>query len=138
MFNIHDARPGDIFRVDTGRGYCYGIVIARIKQLKEMGYQVVFLSNYSEFLMELNPEVLDFLPYMDGGLFSCHAKLIKPDPAIYQRLCEKCDLIPDEALFIDDNAANIEAAKRFGLHAIRFEGYEKSYGEVMRYLRETD
>ena len=41
-------------------------------------------------------------------------------------------------LFIDDNAANIEAAKRFGLHAIRFEGYEKSYGEVMRYLRETD
>ena len=89
-------------------------------------------------LMELNPEVLDFLPYMDGGLFSCHAKLIKPDPAIYQRLCEKCDLIPEEALFIDDNAANIEAAKRFGLHAIRFEGYEKSYGEVMRYLRETD
>lgn len=35
MFNIHDARPGDIFRADTGRGYCYGIVIARIKQLKE-------------------------------------------------------------------------------------------------------
>ena len=85
--------------------------------------------------MELNPEVLDFLPYMDGGLFSCHAKLIKPDPAIYQRLCEKCDLIPEEALFIDDNAANIEAAKRFGLHAIRFEGYEKSYGEIMDYLK---
>lgn len=105
-----------------------------IKQLKEMGYRVVFLSNYSEFLMELKPEVLDFLPYMDGGVFSCHVKLIKPDPAIYQALCEKCNLIPEESLFVDDNAANIESAKKFGLHAIRFEGYEKSYGEVMEYL----
>ena len=106
-----------------------------IKQLKEMGYQVVFLSNYSEFLMKLKPEVLDFLPYMDGGVFSCHVKLIKPDPAIYQVLCDKCNLIPEESLFVDDNAANIESAKAFGLHAIRFEGYEKSYGEVMEYLK---
>lgn len=109
-----------------------------IKQLKEMGYQVVFLSNYSEFLMKLKPEVLDFLPYMDGGVFSCHVKLIKPDPAIYQALCEKCNLIPEESLFVDDNAANIESAKKFGLHAIRFEGYEKSYGEVMEYLAERN
>ncbi len=109
-----------------------------IKQLKEMGYQVVFLSNYSEFLMKLKPEVLDFLPYTDGGVFSCHVKLIKPDPAIYQALCEKCNLIPEESLFVDDNAANIESAKKFGLHAIRFEGYEKSYGEVMEYLAERN
>ena len=109
-----------------------------IKQLKEMGYQVVFLSNYSEFLMKLKPEVLDFLPYMDGGVFSCHVKLIKPDPAIYQVLCDKCNLVPEESLFVDDNAANIESAKNFGLHAIRFEGYEKSYGEVMEYLAERN
>ncbi|MBR6614753.1 MAG: HAD family phosphatase [Lachnospiraceae bacterium] len=109
-----------------------------IKQLKEMGYQVVFLSNYSEFLMKLKPEVLDFLPYMDGGVFSCHVKLIKPDPAIYQVLCDKCNLVPEESLFVDDNAANIESAKKFGLHAIRFEGYEKSYGEVMEYLAERN
>lgn len=109
-----------------------------IKQLKEMGYQVVFLSNYSEFLMKLKPEVLDFLPYMDGGVFSCHVKLIKPDPAIYQVLCDKCNLVPEESLFVDDNAANIESAKKFGLHAIRFEEYEKSYGEVMEYLAERN
>ena len=115
--------------------YKHDYAIPWIKQLKEMGYKVVFLSNYSEFLMELKPEVLDFLPYLDGGLFSCHAKLIKPDPAIYQMLCEKCDLVPEESLFVDDNAANIESAKKFGLHAIRFEGYEKSYHEVMEYLK---
>lgn len=108
-----------------------------VKQLKEMGYQVVFLSNYSEFLMRIKPEVLDFIPYMDGGLFSCHAKTIKPEREIYEKLCEKCQLIPEECLFIDDNQANIAAAKEFGIHAIWFQGYEKSYDEVMDYLEEN-
>ena len=115
----------------------YDYAIPWIQELKTQGYQVLFLSNYSEFLMELNPGVLDFLPYMDGGLFSCHAKRIKPDPAIYAMLCEKYGLKPEEAVFIDDNAANIEAARQFGLHAIRFEGYEKNYEEVMKYLAEN-
>ena len=35
-----------------------------IKQLKEMGYQVVFLSNYSEFLMKLKPEMAAYFPAM--------------------------------------------------------------------------
>ena len=112
----------------------FDYAIPWVKQLKEMGYRVVFLSNYSEFLMRLKPEVLEFLPYMDGGVFSCHVKLIKPDPAIYAKLCETCDIKPEESLFVDDNAANIESAKAFGLHAIRFEGYEKSYEVVMEYL----
>ena len=114
----------------------YDYAIPWVKQLKEMGYQVLFLSNYSEFLMERKLEVLDFLPYMEGGLFSCHAKVIKPDRAIYEKLCEKYQLMPDECLFIDDNLANIEAAKAFGMHGIRFEGYEKSYDVVMEYLVE--
>ena len=107
-----------------------------IRELKEMGYQVLYLSNYGEFQMEKNPQVLDFVPLMDGGVFSCHVKLIKPDPAIYGILCEKYHLNPQECMFIDDNAANIAAAKEFGLQAVLFEGYEKSYGAIMDYLEE--
>ena len=114
----------------------YAYAIPWIRELKTQGYQVLFLSNYSEFLMEQNPEALNFLPHMDGGLFSCHAKVIKPNREIYAMLCEKYALDPAEAIFIDDNAANIEAAKQFGLHAVRFEGYEKNYGEIMKYLAE--
>lgn len=105
-----------------------------IRELKDMGYQVLYLSNYGEFQMEKNPQVLDFVPLMDGGVFSCHVKLIKPDPEIYRILCEKYDLDPQECMFIDDNAANIAAAKEFGLHAVLFEGYEKSYREIMEQL----
>ena len=86
--------------------------------------------------MERRPDVLDFLSMMDGGLFSCHAKLIKPDPEIYAMLCQNYALNPKECLFVDDSEANVKAAKNFGLHAIRFDGYEKSFDSVMNYLEE--
>lgn len=95
-----------------------------IKELKEKGYQVLFLSNYSKHVMQSKWEVLDFLPYMDGGVFSCLVKKIKPDPAIYRILLEKYHLNPAECLFVDDREDNIEAAKGVGMQGIVFEGPE--------------
>lgn len=108
-----------------------------IQDLKEKGYQVLYLSNYSNYLMRMKPEVLDFLPYMDGGVFSCDVKVIKPDKAIYSKICEKYDLNPSECVFIDDNQVNIEAANDFGIHGIWFEEYEKSYPDIMNYLEKN-
>ena len=73
-----------------------------IEEMKERGFSVYYLSNYSEHLMRANPSVLDFLPHMDGGVFSCYVNLIKPDPAIYRCLLEKYGLKAEECLFIDD------------------------------------
>ncbi len=108
---------------------------AWVQQLKASGYRVLFLSNYSQFLMDLKPEVLDFIPQMDGGIFSCHEKLIKPDSQIYQRLFERYGLNPQECLFIDDSRANIDSANKLGVHTVWFRGYETSYEEVMERLR---
>lgn len=102
-----------------------------VKELKAKGCGVYYLSNFFEYLMQEAPEVLDFIPYMDGGIFSCHEKITKPDPEIYRRLCTKYDLIPSECVFIDDSPANIESARKFGLNGVLFEGYEKAYSEVM-------
>lgn len=106
-----------------------------VKEMKDLGYRVYFLSNYSDFLIRGNPGVLDFLPLMDGGVFSHEAKLIKPDPAIYQKLCSDYALVPGECLFIDDTPVNIALAKQCGLHGFVFEDYEKSYPEIMEYLK---
>lgn len=97
-----------------------------IEDLKARDYRVYYLSNYSEHLMRANPEVLDFLPHMDGGVFSCYVKLIKPDPAIYQYLLGKYDLKAEECLFIDDREENIAAARELGMQAVRFENYEQA------------
>lgn len=101
-----------------------------IQALKARGYQVLFLSNYSRYIMDAKPEVLDFLPYMDGGVFSCDVRLVKPDPAIYQTICEKYALVPGECVFLDDNAANVQAARAFGINAILFTDYESANAEL--------
>ena len=107
-----------------------------IKELQEKGYRVYFLSNYSTYLIGENPEALDFTKLMDGGIFSCDVKLLKPDLAIYALLCERYSLTPSECLFLDDKPINVIAAKEFGMHAIVFEGYEKTRPLVDAYLEE--
>ena len=97
-----------------------------IRELKTRGYQVLYLSNYSRHTMEANPGVLDFLPYMDGGVFSCEVGAVKPDPAIYRILCDRYALVPEECVFLDDFAANVQAARDLGMKAILFESYEQA------------
>ena len=76
--------------------------------------------------MRANPSVLDFLPHMDGGVFSCYVNLIKPDPAIYRCLLEMYGLKAEECLFIDDREDNVVAARKLGIQAERFENYEQA------------
>jgi len=51
---------------------------------------------------------------------SAHVGLIKPDPAFYALACERFGLAPQDVLFFDDSAANIESARAFGFDAHHF------------------
>ena len=106
-----------------------------IQELKRMGLNVYYLSNYSAFSVAANPDVLDFIPYMDGGVFSFEVKAVKPEPEIYRCLCEKFGLKPEECLFTDDVPANVKGAQACGFHGIVFEGYENTYPLIMKALR---
>ncbi|MCR4782797.1 MAG: HAD family phosphatase, partial [Lachnospiraceae bacterium] len=77
-----------------------------IRDLKERGYQVLYLSNWSNKLRILAAQQLDFLPLLDGGVFSYKVKLIKPDHKIYETILEKYNLKPEECVFLDDNENN--------------------------------
>lgn len=106
-----------------------------IRQLKERGYKVYVLSNWSKPAYEANKDThLSFLEEMDGGLLSFKEGIIKPDKAIYQLLCDRYHINPKEAVFLDDNAANIEAAKEFGLNTIHFKNYQQAKKELEQYL----
>ena len=106
-----------------------------IQELKRMGLNVYYLSNYSAFSVAANPDVLDFIPYMDGGVFSFEVKAVKPEPEIYRCLCDKYGLKPEECLFTDDVPANVNGAQACGFQGIVFEGYEKTYPLIMKALR---
>ena len=106
-----------------------------IQELKRMGLNVYYLSNYSAFSVAANPDVLNFIPYMDGGVFSFEVKAVKPEPEIYRCLCEKYGLKPEDCLFTDDVPANVKGAQACGFQGIVFEGYEKTYPLIMKALR---
>ena len=106
-----------------------------VQELKRMGLNVYYLSNYSAFSIAANPDVLDFIPCMDGGVFSFEVKAVKPESEIYRCLCDKYGLKPEECLFTDDVPANVKGAQACGFQGIVFEGYEKTYPVIMKALR---
>ena len=52
-----------------------------------------------------------------GQFISCEMKLMKPSQACYQEVIRRIGLPAQEILFIDDNAANVDAARVSGLQA---------------------
>lgn len=108
-----------------------------LREVKALGYRVLFLSNYSHYLMDAAPHALDFLPETEGGIFSCDVHLCKPDEAIYRTITERYALNPGKCLFIDDNADNIAAARAFGLNAYLFTNYETDHDKIMALLAKS-
>ena len=106
-----------------------------IKELKERGYRVFILSNWSEptYHACLDNE-LDFLPLVDGAVFSFQEHVIKPDKKIFEIICERYDITPGEAVFLDDNEANVISSREFGLHTIHFKNYEQGRAELEELL----
>lgn len=83
-------------------------------------YRLYALTNWSAETWPTALELFDFLHHFEGVLVSGQAKLKKPDLRIYHLLFEKFDIIPEQALFIDDNLRNIKAAEEVGLNTIHF------------------
>lgn len=107
-----------------------------ITEVKEAGYQVLYLSNYSKHIMRGNPEALSFLPLMDGGIFSCDVHMVKPEREIYQKICDVYSLNPGECVFIDDHEENAAASRAFGFHTIHYVTFEQAYAELQKILAE--
>lgn len=117
----------DIHGMVTIREY----TIPWLQKLKEAGYQLYYLSNFSRKAEEECASSLIFMPYMDGGILSYQVKLIKPDPAIYQLLLDSYGLKPQESVFLDDTLVNVEAAEREGIHGIHFINKEQAEKELL-------
>lgn len=108
-----------------------------MRKLKEKGYGIYVLSNYSEELFTLHTERLPFWELVDGGVISYQIHQIKPDPPIYRHLMEKYQLKPEECIFFDDRAENTESARKLGMQAVTVEdGSEELLERELRKLLE--
>jgi putative hydrolase of the HAD superfamily len=101
-----------------------------VRQLKENGYRVYLLSNYSRMHFHREKKPYRFTRYVDGGVISYEVKHIKPEPEIYQILLEKYAIRPEDAVFLDDLEENLKAAKPFGFHTIQVKNHEQALADL--------
>ncbi len=92
--------------------------------LKEKGYRLFILSNYSEVLYQMHTEGLPFHELMDGEVISCRVKASKPDEAIYRHLLDEYNLVPQECLFLDDRPVNLAGAEALGIQTWQVQSEE--------------
>lgn len=100
---------------------CFPESVALLKKLKAGGLGIYGLSNWSWEKAEGLIKEYDFFKLFDGMVISGIEKVSKPDPKIYQILLNRYHLKAEECVFIDDNAANIQAADALGFYAIVFD-----------------
>ena len=63
----------------------------------------------------------DIFNYLQGIVVSGEEGIVKPDPALYDRLIKRYGLTAENTVFIDDSVINVEGAKNCGWQAILFE-----------------
>jgi len=88
--------------------------------LRRQGVRTYALTNFSAETYPLALARFPFLSDFDGTVVSGQEGVVKPAPAIYQRLLRRYSINPSRAVFIDDRLENVEAARRLGLHGIHF------------------
>ena len=103
-----------------------------LTRLKANGYRLYGLTNWSNVVYDVI-EKFDILSMMDDRLISSEELLIKPDVAIYNRLCEKFGLIKEECLFTDDRQINIDGARAAGMPAVLFTDARQYEEDLKKY-----
>lgn len=106
-------------------------VVELLLDMKKQGLRLYFLSNASLIAKEYLLSTYPFFSVFDGGLFSCDEKLLKPDTRIYQSLCSKYRLNPEECVFIDDKKENVITAEIVGMKGHLFVNAERIKDNIL-------
>jgi len=98
--------------------------VAILAELRRAGVACYGLTNFSAETFRPQRQRFEFLAWFDGIVVSGEEGVIKPDPRIFRILLERYRIVPEEAVFIDDNPANAAAAAALGIHGIHFRSPE--------------
>ena len=93
-------------------------------------YKIYALTNWSSETFPIALKQYDFLSWFDGVVVSGVEKMRKPSPEFYRVLLDRYQVNVAEALFIDDNKRNIDAAQLAGIDSIEFKNPEQLADEL--------
>lgn len=101
--------------------------LAYLDELRGRGYRTFLLSNTNPFVQSWaeSPQFCSAGRPLSSYLEKCYCSfevgIMKPDASIFQYMLDDAQIKPEETLFLDDSAANIEAAAAFGIQTLLVE-----------------
>jgi 2-haloacid dehalogenase len=107
-------------RWDEMSGPAIADTVQILVELQQRAVPTYALTNWSAETLPRVRHRYPFLEAFDGMLVSGEEGVIKPDPTIYLLLCERFGLRPEDTFFVDDSAANVDAAAAMGFTAHRY------------------
>jgi len=97
-------------------------------------YRTGIISNAWDDVRSTIKERWKMADAFDQIVVSAEVKIGKPDPRIFKLALENLGVAPEEAVFIDDFAHNIEGARAVGMHAIQFQTSEQIRADLDAFL----
>jgi len=88
-----------------------------IRSLKS-AYKIGALSDAWPDARVTNTRITDDL--FDVIVYSAEEGIKKPDPEIYRRTLARLDVMPTEAIYVDDSPNKVEGASQLGMHGLLF------------------
>ena len=107
------------------------IAIARIRQ---HGLRVAALTNNWAPEADAPTDAANLVPLFDVFVESSVEGLRKPDPKIYELVCERLCVAPEAAVFLDDIGSNLKTARQLGMTTIKVENPDTALEELQGLL----
>jgi 2-haloacid dehalogenase len=107
--------------------------VALLQRLRQAGVPTYCITNFSGPKFVEAQKRFPFLASFDGVVVSGDERVLKPDPAIYELLLSRYGLVAGDCIFIDDSAANVEGARKIGMHAVHYREPLDLGAELRRY-----
>ena len=110
----------------------------KVHALKQAGYKLYLLSNYSSRMFHAHTDGLPFLDDMDGHIISYEVHQLKPYKEIYEALFERYSLDPAECFFFDDRQENVDGGRKCGMEGRTIYSEDVLLGYLDRLLAAGD
>jgi len=113
-----------------GVTYLFDDVKDTLKILKE-NYRIMILSNGNKTSQRRKIESIAINDLIDYSLISSEYGISKPDPRIFQYVCQQNNLKPEECIYIGDTyQIDVLGAQNAGLHAIYVSRFNEVHADV--------
>jgi HAD superfamily hydrolase (TIGR01509 family) len=99
-------------------------------------YKIAILSNASSEVRAWVTEAFHLERDIDLIMISAEEGYHKPQPEIFRIALDRLGVLPEEALFIDDEARYVASAQALGMHTIQFKETTQVIGEIRQWLED--